>query len=87
MSQKDFDIVSLDLFNTLVYVDRNSFDIWSHMEKALLEFPELQQKIPKITLDKIITDYYSAVRQKVQDKETETEFRNDDILFNDLSRQ
>ncbi|MFX1283859.1 MAG: HAD family hydrolase [Promethearchaeota archaeon] len=86
MSQKDFDIVSLDLFNTLVYVDRSSFDVWSHMEKALLEFPELQQKIPKITLDNIITDYYSAVRQKVHNKETEMEFRNDDILFDVLSQ-
>ncbi len=86
MSQKDFDIVSLDLFNTLVYVDRSSFNVWSHMEKALLEFPELQQKIPKITLDNIITDYYSSIRQKVQDKETETEFRNDDILFDVLSQ-
>lgn len=86
MSPKNFDIVSLDLFNTLVYIDRGSFDLYSHMEKTLLKFPKFRQKISQITLDRIITDYYSAVRQKIHDKETEREFRNDDILFEVLKR-
>ncbi|UCG04534.1 MAG: HAD family hydrolase [Candidatus Heimdallarchaeota archaeon] len=81
MSPKNFDVISLDLFNTLVYVDRSSFDLYSHMEKALLEFPRLQQYITDITMDNIITDYYSSVRQKIHDKETEREFRNDEILY------
>jgi len=78
---KDFDIISLDLFNTLVYVDRSSFDLYSHMEKALLKFPNLQQQFPDVSLDDIITAYYNAVRRKIHDKETEKEFRNDRILF------
>ncbi|MFX0122351.1 MAG: HAD family hydrolase [Candidatus Hodarchaeota archaeon] len=86
MSPKNFDIVSLDLFNTLVYIDRGSFDLYSHMEKALLQFPELRQKIPELTLDSIITDYYSVVRQKIQDRKTEKEFRNDEILFEVFKR-
>jgi FMN phosphatase YigB (HAD superfamily) len=85
MPLKNFDIVSLDLFNTLVYLDRGSFDFYSHMENALLNFPELQQKIPEVPLDDVITAYYSAVRQKIH-KETEKEFRNDDILLEVLNR-
>lgn len=81
MSPKRFDIISLDLFNTLVYLDRGSFDLYSHMEKTLLQVPDLQQKIPEIPLDEIITGYYTAVRQKIRDRETEKEFRNDLILF------
>ena len=81
MSPKKFDIISLDLFNTLVYIDRGSFDLYSHMEKVLLNFPVLQHKIPEISLENIITAYYGAVRQKIHDKETEKEFRNDYILF------
>lgn len=77
---KTFDVVSLDLFNTLVYVDRGSFDIWSHMEKALHKFPELQQKLPQISSNDIITDYYNAIRLKIRESETGEEFRNDDIL-------
>ena len=83
---KSFDVVSLDLFNTLVYVDRDSFDVWSHMEKALLQFPELKQQIPQIPLSDIITDYYSVVRQKMREKEAEKEFRNDDVLFDVLKQ-
>ncbi|MFX1505197.1 MAG: HAD family hydrolase [Promethearchaeota archaeon] len=86
MSPKQFDIISLDLFNTLVFVDRSSFDLYSHMEKALLNFSELQQKIPEISLEEIITAYYGAVRQRIHDKETEKEFRNDEILFEVLNR-
>ncbi|MFW9905313.1 MAG: HAD family hydrolase [Candidatus Thorarchaeota archaeon] len=86
MTPKQFDIVSLDLFNTLVYVDRNSFDLYSHMEKALLNFSDLQQKIPNTSLDEIITAYYGAVRQKIHDRETEKEFRNDEILSKVLNR-
>ncbi len=81
---KNFDIISLDLFNTLVYIDRDSFDLYSHLEKALLEFPELCHNKPNITLDSIITDYYSIVRQKTYDREAEKEFRNDEILFDIL---
>jgi len=81
ISPKNFDIISLDLFNTLVYVDRSSFDLYSHMEKALLKFPNIQQQLPDISLDDIITAYYSAVRRKIHNKETEKEFRNDLILF------
>ncbi|UCE13488.1 MAG: HAD family hydrolase [Candidatus Heimdallarchaeota archaeon] len=83
---KSFDVISLDLFNTLVYIDRGSFDLWSHMEKALLQFPELQQKVPQISLNDIITDYYSVVRQQIRNSESEKEFRNDDILFGVLER-
>jgi FMN phosphatase YigB (HAD superfamily) len=86
MTPKQFDIVSLDLFNTLVYVDRSSFDLYSHMEKTLQNFPDLQKKIPKTHLDEIITAYYGAVRQKIHDIETEKEFRNDEILFEVLNR-
>lgn len=83
---KSFDIISLDLFNTLVYVDRGSFDLGSHMERALLEFPELQQKIPQVPLNDIVTDYYGAIRQKIHDKDTDKEFRNDNVLFDILKQ-
>ena len=86
MSPKQFDIISLDLFNTLVYIDRSSFDLYSHMEKALLNYPDLQQKIPETSLDEIITAYYGAVRQKIHDRETEKEFKNDEVLVEVLSR-
>ena len=82
---KSFDVISLDLFNTMVYVDRDSFDLYSHMEKTLLDFPDLQHLIPKLSLDNIITAYYTAVRQKIHDNETEKEFRNDEILFEVLN--
>ncbi len=80
---KSFDIISLDLFNTLVYIDRSSFDLWSHMEKSLREFPDLGHKI---SLNDIITDYYSAIRHKMRDKDTEREFRNDEVLFEVLKQ-
>lgn len=83
---KSFDVISLDLFNTLVYIDRGSFNAWSHMETALLKFPELQQKIPQISLNEIITDYYHTVRQRIRENEVEKEFRNDDILFEILEQ-
>ncbi|MFX0015364.1 MAG: HAD family hydrolase [Promethearchaeota archaeon] len=83
---KSFDVVSLDLFNTLVYIDRRSFDLRSHMEKSLLQFPELQQKIPQVSLDDIISDYYTIMREKFNNKETEKEFRNDKLLFEVLKK-
>ena len=77
-----FDVISLDLFNTLVCIDRSSFDLWSHMEKSLQEFPDLGHEIP---LNDIITDYYGSIRLKMRERDTEREFRNDEILLEVLN--
>ncbi len=73
-----FDIVSLDLFSTLVYVDRKSFDSHQALKSALLQSDEFN--IQSDVLDEIIEAYYLKVRSEMHDYSKEKEFRNEDVL-------
>ena len=73
-----FDIVSLDLFSTLVYVDRKSFDSHQALKSALLQSDEFN--IQSDLLDEIIEAYYLKVRNEMHDYSKEKEFRNEDVL-------
>jgi len=75
-----FDIVSLDLFSTLVYVDRKTFDSYQALKSALLQSDEFN--LQSGLLDEIIEAYYLQVRSEMSDYNKEEEFRNEDLLKN-----
>ena len=72
-----FDIVSLDLFETLVHFKAHSFDSRSTLENAFQNHPE----VPKIPFEIVYTNYYQIVRSNMRNYESETEFRNDQVLL------
>ncbi|MHA2225968.1 MAG: HAD family hydrolase [Candidatus Hodarchaeales archaeon] len=76
-----FDIVSLDLFNTLVFIDRKAFNGRVVLGETLRNFPDLIQKMPQIPIDSIVNDYYTIIRQNMNDVKTEEEFNNEEVLI------
>ncbi len=73
-----FDIVSLDLFSTLVYVDRDAFNPLQSLKDAILKSGDVSSYFHLI--DEITKIYYLKIRKEMYDYKKETEFRNEDIL-------
>ncbi|MHA2304236.1 MAG: HAD family hydrolase [Candidatus Hodarchaeales archaeon] len=73
-----FDIVSLDLFSTLVYLDREVFNPHLALKNAILKSGKNSSHIHLI--DDVIKSYYLRIRKEMSDYNKETEFRNEDIL-------
>jgi putative hydrolase of the HAD superfamily len=76
---KSFDIVSLDLFSTLVYLDRKIFNPYNALKIAFLQSNEFKRQLSLI--DEIIKLYYEKVRNEMHDYEKEAEFNNEAILL------
>ncbi|MFX0087256.1 MAG: HAD family hydrolase, partial [Candidatus Hodarchaeota archaeon] len=74
-----FDIVSLDLFSTLVYVDRKTFNPFQAMKTAFLQLDEFIEQSNLV--DEIIKSYYGKVRKEMHNFEKEAEFSNESILL------
>ncbi|MFX0186008.1 MAG: HAD family hydrolase [Candidatus Hodarchaeota archaeon] len=80
---KSFDLISFDLFNTLVYVNRSAYDPISSMSDALLQSREFKSHImPVIPINEVIELYYFAIRKEMSDRTKEEEFSNTQILLN-----
>lgn len=80
---KSFDIISFDLFNTLVYVNRSAYDPVTAMSDALLQSREFKNNIlPIIPINEVVELYYFAVRKEMRDRAKEEEFSNAQILLN-----
>jgi HAD superfamily hydrolase (TIGR01549 family) len=80
---KSFDIISFDLFNTLVYVNRSAYDPVTSMSDALLQSREFKNYImPIIPINEVVELYYFAVRKEMRDRAKEEEFSNSQILLN-----
>ena len=71
------DIISLDLFETLVHFKSHAFDSRSTLHKALQKHPE----VPNIPFETICSNYYQMVQSNIKNYELEREFRNDQILL------
>ncbi|MFX0173045.1 MAG: HAD family hydrolase [Candidatus Hodarchaeota archaeon] len=79
---KAFDIISFDLFNTLVYVNRAAYDPLTSMTEALLQSSEFTNYImPFISINKVVESYYSAIRKEMRNKTKEKEFSNAQLLL------
>ncbi len=74
-----FDIVSLDLFSTLVYVDRTTFNPFQAMKTAFLQLDEFTGQSNLV--DEIIKSYYEKVRREMHNYRKEAEFNNESILL------
>lgn len=74
-----FDIVSLDLFSTLVYIDRDAFNPHQALKDAILKSGELNSHFHLV--DEIVKTYYIKIRKEMYDYNKETEFRNEEILI------
>ncbi len=80
-------VVSLDLFETLVHFDSQRFDSRSTLENAL----QMHSEVPEIPFEKVYSSYYQTVSSHLRDYENEKEFSNDEILLgiwenNNISR-
>ncbi|MHA1973333.1 MAG: HAD family hydrolase [Candidatus Hodarchaeales archaeon] len=81
MKQVTPEIISLDLFSTLVFVDRNNFDSRKAFYKALMESSKFREKFPDETsLTKIVDHYHNLLREEMYDYEKEEEFDNEELL-------
>jgi HAD superfamily hydrolase (TIGR01549 family) len=77
-----FEIISLDLFSTLVYIDRPSYDPWSKMKDALRQSPEFRNEVmPKTSIEEVCESYYTIIRKEMKEISKETEFKNDEVLL------
>ncbi|MFX0052044.1 MAG: HAD family hydrolase [Candidatus Hodarchaeota archaeon] len=82
VKMKSFDIISFDLFNTLVYVNRPVYDPITSMAEALLQSSEFTNIIlPQISINDVIESYYSAIRKEMRDRTKEKEFSNAQLLL------
>lgn len=80
---KIYEVISLDLFSTLVYVERQKYDPWAAMKDALLQTPDYQSKIqPYLSVDDLSREYYTKIRQIMKEEESEKEFSNVEVLLN-----
>ena len=70
-------VISLDLFETLVHFRSQKFDSQSTLESAL----QTHSQVPEIPFEIVYSQYYEIVRRKMRDYLTEHEFRNDEILL------
>ena len=83
---KTYEVISLDLFSTLVYVERQKYDPWTTMEEAVLQTPNFKPEIqPYISIKDISEAYYSQIRQIMKEKTREEEFSNVEVLLDIFS--
>ncbi|MFW9778524.1 MAG: HAD family hydrolase [Candidatus Heimdallarchaeota archaeon] len=84
---KSYEVISLDLFSTLVYVETENYNPWATLEDAIVHTPYYKEDIhPYVSVEELSEAYYSQIRQLMENKAREVEFSNIDVILDVFSR-
>jgi len=75
------EIISLDLFSTLVFVDRRTFNSREVLKNAIMNSSAFKYDlVSELSVDRLVDLYHSFLKEEMFNYEKEEEFNNEELL-------